>query len=755
MKRFLALFLCFALCLTLLPAASAEDIVIDDPVGADAPGGPLDELVIDPVGADTPAAPTDELVINPVGADAPGGPLDEIVIDPVGADAPGGPLDEIPLVDEPDALAPSPDAEIQSTVASGSCGDSLTWRLADSGELYIEGSGPMANYTGGTAPWYSYRSQITELYIFGGTTIGEYAFYGCSKLKFPAHNGKSFSSTVTSIGKCAFLSCTSLEYVTIPASVISVGMQAFDYCSALKRVTVCGAPTLGNWTFGDCPALEEISFLGGAPYFAGASIFGGSHAATAWYPSDDSSWTESNRQNYGGTITWQAGYHGWCGDNMAWDFDPSTGALTLSGSGTNWYFGGGMQSWRPFRDNIQSVTVSSGIKSLNDYILAWLYYVSSVTLPDTLTEIGESAFYRDSLLGSVKIPKSVTTIGPNAFGSCFRLTEVRFLGHPPASIDSKAFSDVTATAYYFPVYSWTADDRQNYGGALTWNCDDKIGTNAYWQLYENGNLLIFGSSGFATDNFPIEFPGFYNFKEEIKTAEISSDCSRAGNFLLYNLGRLEKVHIYGKTELGDYCFGRCSTLTNILFYDEAPSISPTAFRYVTATAFYPASDPTWTASVMQDYGGDITWQDIDAGFIVTVTSYCGDNVTVNLNSGGSYQGEISFTVLSVRDQAVLVTVKDGNNYTVLPCTPDGKRHMFTLNVTKDTEIVVAFKGDVNLDGAVKSSEATMIKRAIAGTYQFKNGMAELAADVNGDGTVKASDATMLARFIAGTYTIKW
>ena len=371
------------------------------------------------------------------------------------------------------------------------------------------------------------------------------------------------------------------------------------------------------------------------------------------------------------------------------------------------------------------------------------------------SEIGESAFYRDSLLSSVKIPKSVTTIGPNAFGSCFRLTEVRFLGHPPASIDSKAFSDVTATAYYFPVYSWTADDRQNYGGALTWNCDDKIGTNAYWQLYENGNLLIFGSSGFATDNFPIEFPGFYNFKEEIKTAEISSYCSRAGNFLLYNLGRLEKVHIYGKTELGDYCFGRCSTLTNILFYDKAPSISPTAFRYVTATAFYPASDPTWTASVMQDYGGDITWQDMDAGFIVTVTSYCGENATVNLNSGGSYKGEISFTVLSVRDQAVLVTVKDGNNYTVLPCTPDGNRHMFTLNVTKDTEIVVAFKGDTNLNGKLEMRDATLVSQVKNGTYSSGGGLSSLTADINGNGRVETRDATLICQARNGAYTAQW
>ena len=49
----------------------------------------------------------------------------------------------------------------------------------------------------------------------------------------------------------------------------------------------------------------------------------------------------------------------------------------------------------------------------------------------------------------------------------------------------------------------------------------------------------------------------------------------------------------------------------------------------------------------------------------------------------------------------------------------------------------------------------MIKRAIAGTYNLKNGMAALTADINGDGSLKSSDATMLARSIAGTYNLKW
>ena len=146
---------------------------------------------------------------------------------------------------------------------------------------------------------------------------------------------------------------------------------------------------------------------------------------------------------------------------------------------------------------------------------------------------------------------------------------------------------------------------------------------------------------------------------------------------------------------------------------------------------------------------------MDAGFIVTVTSYCGNNATVNLNSGGSYKGEISFTVLSVRDQAVLVTVKDGNNYTVLPCTPDGNRHMFTLNVTKDTEIVVAFKGDTNLNGKLEMRDATLVSQVKNGTYSSGGGLSSLTADINGNGRVETRDATLICQARNGAYTAQW
>ena len=625
MKRFLALFLCFALCLTMIPAASAEDIEIVDPVGADAPGGPLDEIA-EPAAEPEPEpeieieapAPEPEIEIE-----APA-PADEIVIDPVGADALGGPLDEIALVDAPDAVAPGAD-EIQATIGSGDCGDNLTWLLNSDGYLFIRGSGPMTDYTRGTAPWYEYRAQITELYVYSSTTtIGDYAFFGCSNLTLAADNGKSFSSSLTSIGKCAFMSCTSLEYVTIPSTVTSIGNQAFDYCNGLKRVTVCGAPTLGSWAFGDCPALEEISFIGDVPTFS-EKTFDGSHAATAWYPPDNSAWISDVLQNYGGTLTWQAGYHGWCGDDITWDLNASTGALSLSGSGTNWHFGSsGRQSWYPIRGKVKTASVGSGITVLTQYAMSYLYNMTSVSLPDTLTEISYEVFLGANRLTSITIPKSVTKLGYRLFRSCSALTEVRFLGHAPESINTAAFEGVTATVYYYPVYTWTTDNRLNYGGTLTWSCDDKVGASATWRLSDSGILTIGGTG--ATNDYPSDYPAFYGFRDEVTYIYVSRKITSLGVYLFYGMNKAEKIRIMDDvTSIGRSCFSGCRAAKKIFFIGAAPSFGENCFNNVTATAYYmpvSSTQSSWTSDVMQNYGGTITW---------ACDNQVGDNVTWSLN----------------------------------------------------------------------------------------------------------------------------
>ena len=68
------------------------------------------------------------------------------------------------------------------------------------------------------------------------TSIGEWAFLGCSSL--------------TSIGNSAFYECSSLTSITIPDGVTSIGDLAFEGCSSLTSITYGG--TKAQW--------EAISF---------------------------------------------------------------------------------------------------------------------------------------------------------------------------------------------------------------------------------------------------------------------------------------------------------------------------------------------------------------------------------------------------------------------------------------------------------------------------------------------------------------
>ncbi|MGM9606882.1 MAG: leucine-rich repeat domain-containing protein, partial [Oscillospiraceae bacterium] len=125
-------------------------------------------------------------------------------------------------------------------VASGTCGAEgyiLTWTLTGEENDYtltISGTGPMADYTFGTAPWNGYREQITSVVVNKDVTgIGNGAFYYCSALA-----SVTLPERLESIGNGAFYGCSNLESVTIPDKVTSIGNYAFHTCSALASVTL-------------------------------------------------------------------------------------------------------------------------------------------------------------------------------------------------------------------------------------------------------------------------------------------------------------------------------------------------------------------------------------------------------------------------------------------------------------------------------------------------------------------------------------
>ena len=121
----------------------------------------------------------------------------------------------------------------EAPLASGVCGTNLTWSLDCDGLLVINGDGAMNDYTEGGAPWYSYCSSVTSAVISDGvTSIGDYAFYNCGSM-----TSVTIPNSVTSIGNSAFEYCCGLTSVTIPESVATLGLGAtFQKCTGLQSV---------------------------------------------------------------------------------------------------------------------------------------------------------------------------------------------------------------------------------------------------------------------------------------------------------------------------------------------------------------------------------------------------------------------------------------------------------------------------------------------------------------------------------------
>ena len=192
-------------------------------------------------------------------------------------------------------------------VASGECGENLTWTLDEDGVLTVYGEGRISDYIFSeilyeegeagieramqedtifqthsideVAPWFFLRNDIKEIVIKDDITevgsmpfaycencetvklpesvkaIGENTFWGCKSL-----SEVNLPEGMTVIGYGAFDDCDSLESVQIPDSIYSLGNDLFSGCDNIKNVSLgVGTGTVAPGMFRSCISLEEIS----------------------------------------------------------------------------------------------------------------------------------------------------------------------------------------------------------------------------------------------------------------------------------------------------------------------------------------------------------------------------------------------------------------------------------------------------------------------------------------------------------------
>lgn len=536
---------------------------------------------------------------------------------------------------------------VGAAATSGQCGDNVSWTLDDDGVLTISGTGEMWGWDIDydtfeyNTPWQESRGTIKKIIIGAGiTSIGNHAFHGCSSLtdltipdsvvslgdgafygcstltgiaigdnvtsigewtfnncgaltnvtigdsvttidEYAFCNCNSLLSlaipdSVTGIGMCAFESCSSLTDVILPESITSIEAHTFYNCNALKSVTIPKSVTkIGLNAFYKCDSLTSVTFEGDAPEI-NASAFTDT-TTTAYYPADNSTWLSSVRKNYGGNITWVSTGEETppqCGDNAFWKFD-GDGVLTVFGTGDMWEWkwnndiGDYDIPWLKLKGKIKKVIIEPGITNIQSWAFEGCSALTSVTIADTVTSIGSAAFEDCRTLTSVTIPDSVTSIGEYVFEGCFALKSITI----PDSVTN--------------IADWTFNDCRSLTDVKIPDSVTYIGRNAFC------------------------------YCGALTSVSIPNSVENIGNLAFGFCSSLTDITIPDSvTNIEDHAFYECTALTTIKFEGNAPAFpfntmnadQSWAFYNVTATAYYPAGNPTWTEAVMQDYGGTITWK---------------------------------------------------------------------------------------------------------------------------------------------------
>ena len=151
------------------------------------------------------------------------------------------------------AAASSVAASTAAAATDNSCGEGVTWALAD-GTLTISGTGRMTNFTkDAPAPWADQADQITTVEVEGTvTSVGATAFKDCTAL-----TTVNIADGVEYIEAGAFNGCTALTEVNIPLSVGYIKTGAFKGCTALTSVTIRDNCRLDMNVFPDTVAVNH------------------------------------------------------------------------------------------------------------------------------------------------------------------------------------------------------------------------------------------------------------------------------------------------------------------------------------------------------------------------------------------------------------------------------------------------------------------------------------------------------------------
>lgn len=420
-------------------------------------------------------------------------------------------------------------------------------------------------------------------------SIGNYAFSGCKILSSTSF--QESSDHELKIKDASFKDCVALSEVRFPGQLSLLGDNTYQGCTALKDVVFSKneqyqpALTIGSYTFAQCSLINTF-------FFPSRLTSVGNFAFTKCYRLTNLTFEDSNEAIWLGSGAYYNNYNGKNDD----DYDDVYKPLFYNCPLTSLYMGRNIDytsdyGRAPFckQHILTDVRFSQAgtVTYCKDNLLYKVNNCASLTLPESLTSIGDETFAGMSKLRSIVIPNSVTAIGYSAFEDDTALESVR----------------LSTSCPYLPKYMFSGCSGlkiitipavvNKMGDKMFTNC-----TSLNTVIFDDASDIIDMGYGSSEENnglfrdCPIET--LYLGRRLSYNTEVPSRSP------FYSIAELKNLTLGKYLKVVDkYMFSYCTGLENVYIPDNITSINMWGFRGCSALKSVRFSE---NLSQIGDYG---------------------------------------------------------------------------------------------------------------------------------------------------------